>query len=115
MQELSRRPEEVAASLDEGLVEEDESIPEVRAAGGLGDRPLVVLTAGRGFSFDDPALARKAADYHEVWVHEMQAQLARLSTRGRQVIVEGSGHAIQYEAPGAVADAVRDVVEEVRK
>ena len=44
----------------------------------------------------------------------MQAQLALLSTRGRQVVVEGSGHAIQYEAPNAVADAVRDVVNEIR-
>ena len=114
MQELPRRPQEVAAWLGEGLVEEDESVPEVRAAGGLGDHPLVVLTAGRGFSFGDPVLAKQAADYHQVWVHEMQAQLALLSTRGRQVVVEGSGHAIQYEAPNAVADAVRDVVNEIR-
>lgn len=114
MQYLPRQPKEVAASLGEGLVEEDESIPEVRAAGGLGDRPLVVLTAGRGFSFDDPGLDKQAADYHEVWMHQMQAQLARLSTRGRQVIVEASGHTIQYEAPDAVAAAVRAVFDEVR-
>lgn len=113
MQYLPRQPKEVAAWLGEGLVEEDESIPEVRAAGNLGSRPLVVLTAGRGFSFDDPVLAKEATRYHEVWMHEMQPQLARLSTRGRQVIVEGSGHAIQYEAPDAVADAVRGLVSEI--
>jgi pimeloyl-ACP methyl ester carboxylesterase len=62
MQYLPRQPKEVAAWLNEGLVEEDESVPEVRAAGGLGDRPLVVLSAGRGFSFDDPVLSKQAAD-----------------------------------------------------
>jgi hypothetical protein len=87
----------VAASLGEGLVEEDESVPGARASGDLGSRPLVVLTAGRGFSFDDPVPAKEAAGRHEVWTNEMQPQLARLSTRGRQLVVEGSGHAIQYE------------------
>jgi pimeloyl-ACP methyl ester carboxylesterase len=114
IQGLPRLPNAVVANLNEGLVEEDETIPQVRAAGNFGDRPLVVLTAGRGFTFDDPALAKEAAAYHAVWVNEMQPQLARLSTRGRQMIVAESGHAIQYDAPDAVAQAVRDVVNDVR-
>jgi len=111
---LPRQPKEVAASMDEGLVEEDQSIPQVRAAGNLGSRPLIVLTAGRGFQFDDAVLAKQSADYHNIWVHEMQAQLTRLSTRGRQVVVEKSGHGIQYEAPEFVTTAVHDVVNEIR-
>lgn len=63
----------------------------------------------------DPAIDRAAADYQRVWMHELQAQLARLSTRGRQVIVGSSGHGIPEEAPDAVIDAIRGVVAQVRQ
>ena len=39
---------------------------------------------------------------------------ARLSSHGRQVIVENSGHGIPDEAPEAVIAAVREVVMNVR-
>jgi hypothetical protein len=79
-----------------------------RAAGGLGNRPLIVLTAG--FVPPDPV----EAEFHEVWVHQLQAQLAGLSTRGRQIVVANSGHAINFDAPDQVVLAVRDVVEQAR-
>ena len=44
---------------------------------------------------------------------QLQADLARLSKRGRQTVVEGSGHMIHFEAPDAVVSAVSDVVAEV--
>jgi len=42
--------------------------------------------------FGNPELNRQAAAYQQVWVHEMQAGLARLSTRGREIVVENSNH-----------------------
>jgi pimeloyl-ACP methyl ester carboxylesterase len=42
-----------------------------------------------------------------------QAELAALSTRGKQIIVEGSGHFIQVEKPQIVIDAIREVLEQV--
>src|SRR5437588_59741 len=63
----------------------------VRNAGSLGDRPLVVLTAGRYWA--PSGFEKEAAEYHEVWVHQLQASLARLSTRGRQVVVD-AGHGL---------------------
>ena len=39
---------------------------------------------------------------------------AGISTRGRHIVVAGSGHWIQLDAPDAVIDAVRHVVAEVR-
>ena len=66
----------------------------VRAAGGLEDMPLVVLTQGRGPGG---------------W-SELQRQLAQRSRRGRQVLVPDGGHGIPMEAPGAIVDAVREVV-----
>jgi len=81
-----------------------------RNAGSLGDRPLVVLTAGRYWAPD--GLEREAAEYHEIWVHQLQASLVRLSTRGRQVIVDADHDMSQ--SPDSIVIAVRQVVDEVR-
>jgi pimeloyl-ACP methyl ester carboxylesterase len=81
-----------------------------RNAGSLGDRPLLVLTAGRYWA--PPGLEKEAAEYHEVQVHQLQASLARLSTRGRQIVVD-AGHGMD-ESPDSVITAVRQVVDEVR-
>lgn len=86
-----------------------------RSAGDLGDRPLVVLTAGKYWKSDDPVAAQEIAAFHETWVKQLQPELARLSTSGKQVIVENSGHGIPEEAPEAVAAAVQKVVMELRK
>ena len=81
-----------------------------RNAGSLGDRPLVVLSAGRFWA--PPGFEKQAAEYHEVWVHQLQASLVRLSTRGRQVVVDAD-HGMG-QSPESIVIAVRDVVEEVR-
>lgn len=79
-------------------------------AGSLGDRPLVVLTAGRYWAPE--GFEKEAAEYHELWVHQLQASLVRLSTRGRQVIVDAD-HGMS-QSPDSIVTAVREVVEEVR-
>lgn len=82
----------------------------VRNAGSLGERPLVVLTAGRYWA--PPGFEKEAAEYHEIQVHQLQAGLARLSTHGRQVVVD-AGHGME-ESPDSIVIAVRQVVDEVR-
>jgi pimeloyl-ACP methyl ester carboxylesterase len=81
-----------------------------RDAGSLGDRPLVVLTAGRYWA--PPGLEKEAAEYHEIWVHQLQASLVRLSTRGRQIVVDAD-HGMS-QSPDSIVSAVRQVVEQVR-
>jgi pimeloyl-ACP methyl ester carboxylesterase len=109
------------AATDGGAIRTDRGTgdPEVdgaaRNAGSLGDRPLIVLTAGKYWKPDDPAAAQEIAAFHEIWVNQLQAELARLSSNGRQIIVQNSDHGIPDEAPAAVVNAVRDVVTEVRK
>ena len=83
---------------------------QAHAVGNLGDRPLIVLTAGRAFTVGEPEEDKELAAFHEIWVHQLQPQLVRLSTRGHQVIVENSGHGMGWEAPDAVVKSVRDVV-----
>jgi hypothetical protein len=48
-------------------------------------------------------------DQRRVWVEILQADLARLSTRGRQIIVPDSDHMIPFERPDAIVSAIREV------
>ena len=79
-------------------------------AGSLGDRPLVVLTAGKYWA--PGGLEKEAAEYHETWVHQLQASLVHLSTHGRQVVVDAD-HGMS-QSPESIVTAVREVVDEVR-
>ena len=87
----------------------EETFAQVRATGTLGDRPLVVLVSGGVRGDLSPT---DAETYRRFWLGKFQPALARLSTRGRLVIVEDSGFRIPYERPDAVVEAVRAVVDE---
>jgi pimeloyl-ACP methyl ester carboxylesterase len=87
---------------------------QARAAGTLGDRPLVVLAAARRRPDLDHLSADAAARYWRVWVEELQPALARLSARGVLRPLPDSGHSIHLERPDAVIAAVDDIVAEVR-
>ena len=80
-------------------------------AGSLGDRPLIVLTAGRYWAPE--GFEKEAEEYHEIWVHQLQASLVRLSARGRQVIVDAD-HGMS-QSPESIVTAVREVVDDVRQ
>jgi pimeloyl-ACP methyl ester carboxylesterase len=85
-----------------------------RSAGRLGDRPLIVLTAGLYWKPDDPIVAKQIADFHEIWMHQLQSELAHLSTNGKQIIVENSDHGIPEQAPDSVINAVHEIVAQIR-
>ena len=74
---------------------------ELRAAPSLGDRPLIVLAADESMNTTPR------------WP-EAQHQQAAMSTNGRLIVVEGSGHYIQLDHPAVVIDAVRQVVQQAR-
>jgi pimeloyl-ACP methyl ester carboxylesterase len=108
------------AATENGAVRPDRGSgdPEVddaaRSAGTLGDRPLIVLTAGQYWKPVDPVAAKEIAKFHETWVHQLQPELARLSTNGKQIVAENSDHGIPEQAPDAVVGAIHQVVTEVR-
>jgi pimeloyl-ACP methyl ester carboxylesterase len=84
-----------------------ESYAELRTGRGLGDLPLIVLTAGKFRPKGAPP--EKEQEWHRLWLEDLQPGLARLSTRGRQIIAD-SGHLIPLEAPGEVVKAVGEVL-----
>ena len=80
----------------------------------MGDRPLIVLTAGKPYS-PDPLLTTEEMDrQNNLWINVLQAQEAHLSTRGKQVIVPDSDHMVPFKRPDAVISAIREVWDEVR-
>lgn len=76
----------------------------------LGDIPLVVVAAGRT---DVPqgvaVLGDQARRYTAAW-HALQAELADLSTNGRIVVADDSGHYVQLEQPKLVVTSIGDVL-----
>ncbi len=91
---------------DEGM-DLPASIPGLRAAT-LGDLPLVVLTAGKG-EWDEGFPEAVAADIEREWL-VMQKELAALSTRGVQRVVEDSGHCMHDDRPDEVVATVNELL-----
>lgn len=90
----------------------DEGKAELKAAGTLGDKPLIVLIA-RQNPRDLDLPAQDAVAISQSWV-ETEKLLAHLSTRGKWIIVENSTHMIPLDRPDAVVNAVRDLCGEIR-
>lgn len=90
----------------------DTSADEVRASGNLGDKPLIVLTAGK--SPDASSLPagfpkKEFDDFETIWRNDLQVREAHFSTRGRQILVPDSDHMIPFERPDMVVSAIHDV------
>ncbi|MGC2090151.1 MAG: hypothetical protein WA638_12020, partial [Candidatus Acidiferrales bacterium] len=102
----------LAATTSELAFFPNTSADEVRASGNLGDKPLVVLTAGKGIVAANlpPGFPVKAYDdFLSIWRNDLQVREAHLSTRGRQIIVPDSDHMIPFERPDTIISAIHDV------
>jgi pimeloyl-ACP methyl ester carboxylesterase len=88
------------------------NLAEARAAGitTLGDIPLIVLSRGLGRMTAGPGISAEDAEMSGIANDEMQAELATLSPKGKQIIAEDSGHYIHIDQPDLVIDAIREVV-----
>lgn len=103
---LQQRTNAAAMAEDEA---DSQSWDQVRSAGNLGDRPLIVLTAGKPYD-PDPLLSKEEmAKKDDMWINVLQGEQARLSTRGKQIVVPESGHMIPFERPDFVVSAIRGV------
>lgn len=94
---LRQQPKSIVTDLSTGLMVPD-SYKQAHELMRLGDRHLIVLTAGRPQPWSDPEMAKQAAAYQHVWIHEIEPQLTHLSSRGEQIVVENSDHGIPDEA-----------------
>ena len=108
---LQRQAKYVSAITDE-MLSFSQSASEVRATHGLGNRPLIVLTAGKSPvpGALPPGVTMKDFDeFHEIWVNDLQVQESQLSTRGKRIMVPDSSHMIPMERPDAIVSAIHEV------
>ena len=79
----------------------------------LNNLPLTVLSAGRG----DVIASFSDAENQQYWEELMaeQSELTALSFEAKQIVAEQSGHHIQLDQPDLVIDAVREMVDTIRK
>jgi pimeloyl-ACP methyl ester carboxylesterase len=108
---LRQRPKSFVGNVSAGIVL-PESFAEASSVTRIGDFPLIVLTAGQPLDFGDAELNRQAAAYQQVWIHEIQPKLVRLSTHGRQIVVPNANHG--SIPPELIISSIHDVVMEVR-
>lgn len=87
-----------------------ESGNQARSAGTIGYRPLIVITGGEMTFSPDPLMSQEIQmQLRDLWINELQGQLAKLSTGGRQIVLKDSSHLVQFEDPEAVISAVQEV------
>jgi pimeloyl-ACP methyl ester carboxylesterase len=96
------------AVIDEDQVFSTLSAAHVRSAGTLGDRPLIVLTATTQDDIAPEIPPSDAQAEEDLWVQQLQPQLARLSTHGKQIVVDSS-HEMPTEHPEVVIAAIHEV------
>ena len=78
------------AVIDEDQVFSTLSAAQARSAGKLGDRPLIVLTATRQDDIPPEIPPKDAQAEEDLWVRQLQPELTRLSTHGKQIVVDSS-------------------------
>jgi dienelactone hydrolase len=86
------------------------AMAQLRANRSIGDKPLVVLTAGIP---EDPPPGVLPEQFARI-SQEMQAELPRISSNSTQIVAARSHHFIQMENPKLVVASIRQVVEAVR-
>ncbi len=106
-------------------IDVDSSFDQLRAAPPLRQMPLIVLSADRGWGPQVPAMIKAGIVPADVppdfgYVTDAaqkraHARLAKLVQNAKHVTNTNSGHEIQKEQPQLVIDAIREVVDAVRR
>ena len=96
---------------DEGVTLDEKILSgqQLTAALPLPDVPLTVLVRERS-PYESNGFP---GEFEQSW-QKMQRELAQLTSHGRLVVVENSGHYIHRDQPKHVIDAIYDLVEKVR-
>jgi pimeloyl-ACP methyl ester carboxylesterase len=81
------------------------------AAPSLGDKPLIVLSAG---TRQYPGFTKEQARRADKQANEFEASRQELSDNSLLVVAKDSGHYIHFERPELVVDSIRRVVEAAR-
>src|SRR5258708_2875241 len=78
----------------------------------LDDLPLIVITPTAVKYDAEPGFTVEQLKEDHL---RLQTDLARLSSRGKQVFARGSGHHVQLDDPAVVVAAVQDIVQQAKR
>lgn len=106
---FSIQPKFVAAATSEVENSLDPQGVETLKAATLGDKPLVVLIAGKGM-WGLPLSSQDWIDLQHMWVEDQKRLAQRLSRRGEWILLADSTHMIPDDRPDAIVSAVREVI-----
>ncbi len=95
----------------------DQSMAQAREAQikTLGDMPVIVLSRGQGALPPDAGLSEDVVKQFNAGWQQMQQEMAEMSSRGKWVVVEESGHYIHLQQPEMVVKAIREVIENMNE
>lgn len=96
------------SELDTLWTSTSDEIDKGRAA--YGEMPLIVLTAAGTYDANPP----QVRDQAEALWRKLHQEVAARSSRGQERLVEGSSHMMMIDRPDAVAQAVREVIDQAR-
>jgi pimeloyl-ACP methyl ester carboxylesterase len=85
----------------------------VRATGGIGDKPLIVLTQSP--DWNDPFAPDDVEPLIDSVTQRLAGQLLTLSSDSRLIVASKAGHNIQADEPQLVVDAISEVVRRARQ
>jgi pimeloyl-ACP methyl ester carboxylesterase len=97
----------------ETMLAESENIfaAQVQPVATLGDLPLTVISHGQlDANAVPPSLGQQVRDEYEAAWQTLQAEITSLSTRGRRIIAERSGHNIMYDQPVIIVESILEIL-----
>lgn len=93
----------------------EESTAEVRALRITNFRIQTFTVLSAGIYYPIPSLSDTENQQFQAEWQTLQTELVALSSDSKQVIAEQSGHAVQFDQPDLVIDAVREMVDAIKK
>ena len=97
----------------------EENFKHLKQDGGfLGDKPLTVIRSDKKLMYEDAiklGYTEEQVDNQNQWNIDSQDDLAKKSSRGKLIGAENSGHLINQDRPDVIIEAVREMVENLRK
>lgn len=97
----------------EAMLSESESVfaAQTPPVSTLGDLPLIVISHGQlDAAAVPPSLGQRVRDEYEAAWQKLQVEITSLSTRGRRIVAERSGHNVIFDQPEIITDAILEML-----
>ena len=97
----------------EAMIAESESVyaAQTQPVSTLGNLPLIVISHGQlDANAVPPSLGQQVRDDYEFVWQKLQAEITSLSTRGRRIVAERSGHNVMFDQPEIIIDSILEML-----